>query len=97
MAKQSKSIVQQGDPRCFFCGKRTDLERHHIFGGVANRPLSEKYGLWVYCCDFHHRDPKEGVQYNKEKADYLKALGQIAFEGKHSHDEWMELFKKNYI
>ena len=92
----SKSIVQQGDPRCFFCGKRVGLERHHVMPG-ANRKWSEKYGIWIWCCDFHHRDPKEGVQYNREKADSLKRIAQIAFEGKHSHDEWMELFKKNYI
>ena len=96
MAKQSRSIVQQGDPRCFMCGKRVNLERHHIFGGVANRPLSEKYGLWVYLCHECHTGA-EGAQYNREKGDALKRLGQIAFEGKHSHEEWMELFKKNYI
>ena len=78
------------------CGKRVNLERHHIFGGVANRPLSEKYGLWVYLCHECHTGA-EGAQYNREKGDALKRLGQIAFEGKHSHDEWMELFKKNYI
>ena len=93
----TKSIVQQGDPRCFFCGRTVGLERHHIFGGVANRPLAERWGLWVYCCDFCHRDPKDGVQYNRKKADSLKRLGQIAFEARHNHDEWMEIFKKNYI
>ena len=92
----SKSIVQKGDPRCFFCGKTVGLERHHIFP-AANRKWSEKYGLWVYCCDFCHRDPKDGVQYNRKKADSLKRLGQIAFEARHSHDEWMQIFKKNYI
>ena len=97
MSKESKSILQQGDPRCFFCGRLNGLERHHVLGGVANRPLSEKYGLWVWCCDFHHRDPKEGVQYNREKGDALKRLAQINFEGKHSHDEWMEIFRKNYL
>ena len=93
----SKSIIQQGDPRCFFCGRQTGLERHHVFGGVANRPLSERFGLWIYCCDFCHRDPKNGVQYNKEKNQSLKRLAQIAFEARHSHDEWMETFRKNYL
>ena len=92
----SKSIVQNGE-RCFFCGRTVGLERHHIYGGVANRPLSEKYGLWIWCCDYDHRDPKNGVQYNRAKADSLKRLGQIAFEARHSHKEWMDIFKKNYI
>lgn len=96
MPKQSKSILQQGDPRCFFCGKRFGLERHHAMTG-PNRALAEKHGLWVWCCDYHHLDPKKGVQYNRKKADSLKRLAQIAFEARHSHDEWMETFRKNYL
>jgi len=91
-----KSILQK-DQRCFFCGRQTELERHHILGGVANRKLSERYGLWIWSCDYHHLDPKEGVQYNREKADSLKRLAQIAFEARHSHQEWMEAFRKNYL
>lgn len=96
MPKRSKSIVQMGDPRCFVCGRRRDLERHHILGGVANRPLSEKFGLWVWLCQEHHTGPK-GAQYDPELNQVLKRLAQIAFEARHSHGEWMEIFKKNYI
>ena len=92
----SKSIMQQGDPRCFVCGRRRDLERHHVLGGVANRPLSEKYGLWVWLCHEHHTGPK-GAQYDAELGNALKRLAQIAFEARHSHNEWMEIFRKNYI
>ena len=96
MPKQSKSIMQQGDPRCFYCGARTGLERHHAMTGPS-RALAERHGLWIYCCDYHHLDQKEGVQYNRQKADALKRLAQIAFEARHSHAEWMELFRKNYL
>ena len=92
----SKSIMQQGDPRCYFCGARIGLERHHVLAG-PNRKLSEKYGLWVYCCNRHHTDPKEGVQYNRDMNQGLKRLAQIAFEARHSHKEWMDLFRKNYV
>ena len=91
----SRSIVQQGQ-RCFFCGRTVGLERHHIYPG-ANRKHSERWGLWVYCCDFCHRDPKDGVQYNRKKSDALKRLGQIAFEARHSHDEFIQIFGKNYL
>ena len=91
----SKSIVQK-DERCFFCGKTRWLERHHIFP-ASNRKWSEQYGLWVWCCDYCHRDPQNGVQYNRKKADGLKRLGQIAFEARHSHEEFIEIFGKNYI
>ena len=92
----SKSIMQSGDPRCFFCGARMGLERHHAMTG-PNRALAEADGLWIYACSFHHTDPKEGVQYNRKKADSLKRLAQIAFEARHSHDEWMQRYRKNYL
>lgn len=91
----SKSIVQNGE-RCFFCGRMVGLERHHIFGGVANRPLSEKYGLWVWLCQNCHTGT-DGAQYDRKRNRMLKRLGQIAFEARHSHEEWMDIFKKNYL
>lgn len=93
--KPSKSIMQNGE-RCYLCGRVTELERHHVLGGVANRPLSEKYGLWVYLCHDCHTG-KDGAQYDRKKGDALKRLAQIAFEARHSHDEWMQVFKKNYL
>lgn len=39
-----KSIIQD-EKRCYLCGKLTWLEKHHVFGGVANRPISEKARL----------------------------------------------------
>ena len=91
-----KSIVQTGDPRCFFCGRAFGLEKHHIFAGVANRPISDKYGLWVYLCSDCHRGV-DGAQYNRQRGDSLKRLAQIAFEARHSHEEWMQLIRKNYL
>lgn len=92
-----KSIIQKDGSRCFFCGGMQGLEEHHIFGGAANRKLSEKYGLKITCCKKHHTDPKEGVQYNREMNQSTKRLAQIAFEGRWTHDLWMETFKKNYL
>ena len=91
----SKSIMQDSK-RCFICGRQVGLEEHHVLGGVANRPLSEKYGLKVWLCHEHHTG-KDGAQYNRELGDKLKRLAQIAFEAGHSHDEWMQLFRKNYL
>ena len=87
--------MQNGE-RCYLCGRVTGLERHHVLGGVANRPLSEKYGLWVYLCHDCYTG-KDGAQYDRKKGDALKRLAQIAFEARHSHEEWMETFRKNYL
>lgn len=91
----AKSIMQNGE-RCYLCGRSVNLERHHVLGGVANRPLSEKYGLWVYLCHECHTGT-DGAQYDRTKNRNLKRLAQIAFEARHSHDEWMQTFRKNYL
>ena len=93
----SKSIMQNDLSRCFLCGGMNGLEEHHIFGG-PNRKWSEKYGLKVMLCGVEcHRLGKHSVHTNREVSDSLKRLGQIAFEARHSHQEFMEIFKKNYL
>lgn len=91
-----KSIMQT-DRACYFCGRLDGLERHHVFGGVANRKISETYGLCVYVCHKHHTDPKEGVQYNKEMNLKLKQDAQMAFQKYYSRKVWMQLIRKNYL
>lgn len=89
----AKSILQT-EKKCYFSGAEYELDKHHIFGGVANRKLSEKYGLWVWLkhdihMDLHDRD--------KDLEIRLKQDGQRAFEKKHSHEEFMKIFRKNYL
>ena len=91
----AKSIIQERK-ECYFCGKLTNLERHHVFGGVANRPISEKYGLTVWLCHNCHTG-KDGAQYDKMKNLRLKQDAQFAFERNHSRSEWMKLIGKNYL
>lgn len=91
----AKSILQN-ERVCYFCGKANNIESHHIFSGVANRPVSEKYGLKVYLCHDCHIG-KAGAQYDKEKNLRLKQEAQRAFERYHSRAEWMKLIRKNYL
>ena len=88
--------ILQSDRRCFLCNRQTDLERHHIMAGTANRRLSEKYGLWVYLCHSCHTG-RNGAQYDQEKALRLKQDAQVCFEKIHGHQAWMEIFRKNYL
>ena len=55
----------QTERECYFCGGVIGLERHHVFGGVANRKLSETYGLWVWLCHEDHTGV-DGAQQRKE-------------------------------
>ena len=91
----ARSVIQERK-ECYFCGKLTNLERHHVFGGVANRPISEKYGLTVWLCHNCHTG-KDGAQYDKMKNLRLKQDAQFAFERNHSRSEWMKLIGKNYL
>lgn len=91
----AKSIIQT-EKVCYLCGKTVNLERHHIFGGVANRKISEQLGLWVYLCHDCHTG-KDGAQYNKFTNLRLKQDAQRAFEQTHTRDEWMNWIGKNYL
>lgn len=91
----AKSILQ-AERCCYFCGRVNNLEVHHVFGGIANRPISERLGLKIYCCKNCHTG-KDGVQYNSEKNLLLKQDAQRAFEKTHPRSEWMELIGKNYL
>ena len=92
-----ESVIQDGK-FCYLCGAKVGvgLECHHIFGGVANRPISEKYGLKVWLCHECHTGP-HGAQYDKATNLFLKQQAQRAFEKTHTRAEWMSLIRKNYL
>ena len=91
-----KSILQQ-DKVCYLCGRTFGLEKHHIFGGVANRKISEAQGLWVWLCGETCHRGVDGAQYNPDKNKLLKYQAQMAFEKTHSHAEWMKIIGRNYL
>lgn len=91
----AESIIQT-ERCCYFCGKLTGLEKHHVFGGVANRKVSETYGLTVWLCHECHVG-NEGAQYDKEKNLELKREAQRAFQKYYGHAAWMRLIRKNYL
>lgn len=70
-------------------------EKHHIFGGIANRPKSEQYGLFVWLSEEQHRylhnHPLEMIK--------IKKIAQTTFMEYYnkSIDEFREIFGKSYI
>lgn len=87
-----KSIVQS-EKECFICRTTTMLEEHHIFG-AANRKWSEKYGLKVYLCKYHHIEAHNKRSLNLK----LKKVGQACFENVHGdRAEFMAIFGRNYL
>ena len=57
-----------------------------IFGGTANRRLSEEDGLVVDLCPDCHNRPPNGVHFNKERMQKLHEIGQMKWEG----DLWVK-------
>ncbi|WP_199884599.1 MULTISPECIES: hypothetical protein [unclassified Lactonifactor] len=99
-----KSILQdKDDHRCYLCLLQGNnqyypiVHEHHVFGGTANRPLSEKYGLKVYLCPDHHQFSAEAVHVNAENSLVLKQAAQEAFEQEYTREEFVQIFGRNYL
>lgn len=92
----SKSIIQINKEECYLCSGRAS-EEHHCIYGTANRKLSEKYGLKVYLCINCHRTGNKAVHKNYFTDIKLKQIAQKMFENKYSHEEYMQIFRKNYL
>ena len=91
-----KSILQD-EKECWVTGGTRALHKHHIFGG-ANRPLSEKYGLFVYLTPPLHNTSDIGVEFCKPFMDEMRKDGQRAFERVHgSRADFKRIFGKNYL
>lgn len=102
----SRSIIQERK-ECFICRALSDgigevksegLERHHIMFGYSSkdRDYSEHFGLWVWLCHEHHREGELSPHKSKRTNIALRKVAQAAFEQKHSHEEWMRIFRVNY-
>ena len=88
-----KSIMQQNN-ECYLCGSGYMLECHHIFGGIANRKISERVGLTVLLC---HNCHERLTRIDYSANTYLKELGQKEYEKTHTREEFIKLFGKNYL
>lgn len=75
---------------------RKTIQEHHVIYGTANRRLSEKYGLKVYLCLYHHEEGPEAVHKNAKMSLILKIQAQRAFQKKFPALDWMKIFGKNY-
>lgn len=70
-------------------------EKHHIFSGVANRPKSEEYGLFIWLTlkqhDYLHDHPKEMLGIKKEaQKSFMEHYNKTI-------DEFIEIFGKSWL
>lgn len=90
LEKDRFSIFTEDLSHCILCSS-DDVDINEIFPG-RNRINSMKYGLCIPLCRKHHN------QYHLQRPMqlYWMRLAQNEFEKDHSHNEWMDIFLKNY-
>ena len=81
---------------CYVCQSIHNIEEHHVFFG-PNRSMSEKHKLKVNLCIYHHRNHTAGVHFNKEFDLQLKQRFQKIFEAANGHEQFMQVFGRNYL
>lgn len=91
-----KSILQT-NKQCYVCGTTYDLHSHHCIHGLANRKLSEKYGLKVWLCGRHHDLSNDGVHSNAELDLAIKQEAQRKFEEVYPELNFRQIFGRNYL
>ena len=101
-----KSIMHQKDGTCYLCMKlnfdystKTGLQEHHVIFGMGNRKLSERYGLKVYLCSWHHlaSGGPEAVHRNENTRRMLCRDAQRCFEKHYPGLSFREIFGKNWL
>lgn len=92
--KEYKPSLISKTKTCFFCGRTTQLEVHHIYSG-AFRNKSSYWGCWCYLCKEHHTGVN-GVHNNGRMMNNLRALCQREFEKEYPHESFLKIFGRNY-
>lgn len=93
----SRSLMDN-ERKCFVCGTTLNLHKHHIYGGVGRRKVSERYGCWCYLCAAHHNMSDAGVHFNKTLDTQLKMECQKRWEAKHGErQDFIRTFGRNYL
>ncbi len=85
------SILTNDLEHCILCGQKKD-NLHEVFGG-RNRPNSMKYGIVIPLCVFHHQE----IHKNKELQGFYHKLGQKKFMEYYPKEDFIKIFKKNYL
>lgn len=99
----AKSIMQKRDGGCYLCQLLNDdygekrVECHHAIHGTANRKLSERYGLKVDLCMFHHTVGPEAVHNNAANDLFVKQMAQVAFENNYPDLDFRKIFGKSFL
>lgn len=97
MPKRTQSVLVDDMEHCIVCG-RPYPECHHVFMGVANRPIADKYGYVLPLCQEHHTGSAECPHRNRKIDLAYKCMAQRHFEAnKGNRAMFIELFGRSYL
>lgn len=84
--------------QCYLCKRMTATELHHVYNGPF-RKKSEKYGYVVNLCHWCHNEPPDGVHFNQDVDNWLKATFQAKAmkENGWAVQEFINQFGRNYL
>lgn len=109
---ERKSIIQQDATVCFAQDGECSgpIEEHHCIYGRGRRKISDKEGLVVYLCEFHHRGKKGVHRDGTDLKEELKRIAQQAWEEKYikeypyqnhaeeaAREAWIRMMGRNYL
>lgn len=81
---------------CVMCGSPY-TQNHHIFGGTANRRVSDRMGYIIPLCAEHHTG-RAGIHYNRGYDLFWKQTAQMHFEAHHgTRREFIEAYGKSWL
>lgn len=97
-----KSIIQD-KKECYITGRTDCLDNHHIFGGIRNRKISDKYGITIYLCKQAHLEwhtsPPNAIYIDKVKRLQIMQMAQKKAMEHYgwSVDEFRKIMGKSFI
>ena len=91
-----ESIITDNMSECAIC-HRTPVEIHHIIFGTANRELSDKFGLVVPLCAYHHREGPTSVHAYAPANRYFKKIAQDKFKEVWKEYDFRTVFGKEWF
>ena len=91
LAKRLRSVITDNLDFCIECGRPRE-HMHHCLYGNKHKQCDEDRLIVPLCVNCHillHNDNKLSLKY--------KQMAQVVYENKHSHEEYMKRYGKNYL
>ena len=94
----NENLLQGQIKECFFTRepREENLCIHHVYRG-AFRDKSTEYGCWIWLRPDWHNQTNYSIHNDRNLELRIQAMCQMAFEDRYSHEDFMEVFKTDYI